>query len=189
MANNSIRQQVALAAHACEAKKAHDISILQLEAGAFTDFMVLASAANGRQAQAIADEVQLQILKATGTRPNSTEGYQQAEWVLLDYVDFVLHVFVEQKRVYYGLDRLWKNAKIVTAAELESKKAAAKAAPAKMAAPTKKKAMQKKKTPTKKTTVKKAATKKPAVKKSVKKPREKATAKKKVTAKKKTKKK
>ena len=171
MANNSIRQQVALAAHACEAKKAHDISILQLEAGAFTDFMVLASAANGRQAQAIADEVQLQILKATGTRPNSTEGYQQAEWVLLDYVDFVLHVFVEQKRVYYGLDRLWKNAKIVTVAELESKKAATKVVPVKKATlvkkvvPPKKKTVPKKKASVKKTPAKKAAKKAPAKKK------------------------
>jgi len=184
MAKNSIRQQVALAAHACDAKKAHDISILQLEAGAFTDFMVLASAANGKQAQAIADEVQLQILKATGTRPNSTEGYQQAEWILLDYVDFVLHVFVEQKRVYYGLDRLWKNARIVTVAELEGKKALAKPVPAKKIAATKKRPAPKKKTP-----AKKSAAKKPVKKAAVKKPTKKSPAKKKAIAKKKTKKK
>src|SRR6266481_4890172 len=169
MAKNSIRQQVALAAHACDAKKAHDISILQLEAGAFTDFMVLASAANSKQAQAIADEVQVQILKATGTRPNSSEGYQQAEWILLDYVDFVLHVFVEQKRVYYGLDRLWKNAKVVTVAELEGKKVAAKPVPAKKAASVKNKTAPKKKAPAKKAPSKKP-TKKTAAKKPVKKP-------------------
>jgi len=177
MAKNSIRQQVALAAHACDAKKAHDISILQLEAGAFTDFMVLASAANSKQAQAIADEVQLQILKATGTRPNSTEGYQQAEWILLDYVDFVLHVFVEQKRVYYGLDRLWKNAKIVTVAELEGKKALAKSAPAKKTVTVKKRPVLKKKAPVKKAANKSAT--KAVSKKSTKKPVKKTAAKKK----------
>ncbi len=184
MAKNSIRQQVALAAHACDAKKAHDISILQLEAGAFTDFMVLASAANSKQAQAIADEVQLQILKATGTRPNSSEGYQQAEWILLDYVDFVLHVFVEQKRVYYGLDRLWKNAKVVTVAELEGKKVAAKPVPAKKAASVKNKTAPKKKAP-----AKKAPSKKPTKKTAAKKPVKKPVAKKKPAAKKKSKKK
>src|SRR5262249_4315466 len=69
--------------------------------------------------QAIADEVEMR-LKSAGIRPNSVEGYRQAEWILLDYVDFVVHVFSEKARKFYDLERLWKSAKHLVPADLKS---------------------------------------------------------------------
>jgi ribosome-associated protein len=140
-----IRQQVAQAVKAIESKKGEDVVILEMDrnSGAFTDYFVVCSGTNPRQIQAIADDVQKQLADA-GQRPNSVEGYNQAEWVLVDYVDFVLHVFSERARRFYDLERLWKSAKRLTPADL-SKKAVAPnkkpAAPKKKAkrAPAKKK--------------------------------------------------
>ncbi len=112
MSKNEIRQQVALVLAAAESKKAEDIAVLQLpkESSAFTDFFVVCSGANQRQVQAIADEVDERLSKA-GFEPNHREGYQLGEWILLDYVDFVVHIFNETARKYYDLERLWKSAK------------------------------------------------------------------------------
>src|SRR5437899_5323558 len=110
MNNSDLKNQVALVINACEEKKAENIAILELDKGAFTDYLVLASGTNQRQVQAIAEEVELS-LKQSGIYPNSVEGYRLAEWVLIDYVDFVVQVFHEDKRKFYDLDRLWKNAK------------------------------------------------------------------------------
>jgi ribosome-associated protein len=159
--NISLKQQVALAAKACDAKKAHDISILEMESGAFTDYMVLASAANAKQAQAIIDEVEVELEKA-GIRANSKEGFSTAEWILLDYVDFVVHIFLEQKRVYYGLDRLWKSAKAYTPATFAAGKPAKKAGKKQLKKPAKKAAARR--VPMK--SVKKKSLKKPATKKA-----------------------
>jgi ribosome-associated protein len=131
------RQQVGLAVQAVEGKKGEDIVILEMDrnAGAFTDYFVLCSGTNPRQIQAIADDVEKQ-LATDGTRPNSVEGYKQAEWVLLDYVDFVVHVFSERARKFYDLERLWKSARRLTPNELKKKPAAkkvARKAPAKAA--------------------------------------------------------
>ena len=126
------RQQVARAVKAIEAKKGEDIVILEMDrnSGAFTDYFIVCSGTNPRQVQAIADDVQKQ-LSEEGQRPNSVEGYNQAEWVLVDYVDFVLHVFSERARKFYDLERLWKSAKKLAPADL------VKAAPVKKAAPKK----------------------------------------------------
>jgi ribosome-associated protein len=78
-----------------------------------------------------------------GQRPNSVEGYTQAEWVLLDYVDFVLHIFSERARKFYDLERLWKSARKLTPADLAKKPAAAKKASGKKAMPKKKAAPRK----------------------------------------------
>lgn len=78
----------------------------------FADFFVIASGANARQIQAIVDEIELQ-LQNLGERPNSVEGYQNAEWVLVDYGDYLIHVFNEKARQYYDLERLWRDAKRV----------------------------------------------------------------------------
>ena len=88
--------QVSEAIQACQEKKAEQISVLELEqgTGAFTDYFVVCSGTNPRQIQAISDEVELR-LKRAGVYPNSIEGYKQAEWVLIDYVDFVIHIFSE----------------------------------------------------------------------------------------------
>src|SRR5437870_8549710 len=82
-------------------KKAEEITVLELEkdSGAFTDYFVVCSGTNPRQIQAISDEVEERLNKA-GMRPTHVEGYKQAEWVLLDYVDFVVHVFSEKARKY-----------------------------------------------------------------------------------------
>ena len=90
---------------------------LEQGSGAFTDYFVVCSGTNPRQVQAIADEVELRLKKA-GLRPNQIEGYKQAEWVLLDYVDFVVHVFSEKARKFYDLERLWKSARRMEPSEL-----------------------------------------------------------------------
>src|SRR5467141_1989044 len=112
MKKNDLKKQVAAAINACLDKKAEELTILEMEkgSGAFTDYFVLCSGTNPRQVQAIADEVELR-LKAAGMRPTHVEGYKQAEWVLIDYVDFVVHVFSEKARKFYDLERLWKSAK------------------------------------------------------------------------------
>ena len=127
--NEDVRSQVHQAIAACQDKKAEEISILEMEkgSGAFTDYFVVCSGTNPRQIQAIADEVEERLEKA-GLRPNSIEGYKQAEWVLLDYIDFVVHVFSEKARRYYDLERLWKMAKRLEASDLTTR-APAKRAP------------------------------------------------------------
>ena len=122
MKKNELKKQVASAIQACLEKKAEEISILEMEkgSGAFTDYFVLCSGTNPRQVQAIADEVELR-LKAAGLRPAHVEGYRQAEWILVDYVDFVVHVFSEKARKFYDLERLWKTAKRLEPSELKAK--------------------------------------------------------------------
>ena len=117
---NELRAQIAIAVRACQDKKATDISILQLDAQAsgFTDYFVLCSGANPRQVQAITDDVD-QKLSADGVNPKHIEGYTQADWVLMDYVDFVVHVFSESARKFYDLERLWKSATRLQPADLE----------------------------------------------------------------------
>ena len=121
MKTNQTRRQVSEAIAACLDKKAEELSILELEkgSGAFTDYFVICSGTNPRQIQAIADEVELR-LKKTGLYPTHIEGYNQAEWVLLDYVDFVVHIFVEKARRYYELERLWKSARRLEPADLKA---------------------------------------------------------------------
>lgn len=123
MKKNDLKRQVSEAIQACLDKKAEEISILEMEkgSGAFTDYFVLCSGTNPRQVQAIADEVELR-LKTTGLRPTSVEGYKQAEWILVDYVDFVVHVFSEKARKFYDLERLWKTAKRLEPSELQPPK-------------------------------------------------------------------
>ena len=121
MKKNEIKNQVTAAIQACLEKKAEELTILEMEkgSGAFTDYFVLCSGSNPRQVQAIADEVEMR-LKTAGMPPTHVEGYRQAEWVLLDYVDFVVHVFSEKARKFYDLERLWKTAKRLEPSELKS---------------------------------------------------------------------
>ena len=91
-------------------KKALDVLVLDLrKASAFTDFFVICTGANIRQVQAIADAVQ-QALGRQGTKPALVEGYERAEWVLIDYFDFIFHVFTPSTREFYALERLWGDA-------------------------------------------------------------------------------
>ena len=120
---SDLKRQVADAITACEAKKAEDVAVLELDkaAGGFTDYFVICSGSNPRQIQAISDEVEQRLSKA-GLHPTHVEGYRQADWVLLDYVDFVVHVFSEKARKYYELERLWKSAKLLEPADLKTTK-------------------------------------------------------------------
>jgi ribosome-associated protein len=122
MNKNDSKKQVREAIHACQDKKAEEITILELDkdSGAFTDYFVVCSGTNPRQVQAISDEVEMRLKKA-GQPPRQMEGYKQGEWILLDYVDFVVHVFSEKARKYYDLERLWKSAKRLEPAELTPK--------------------------------------------------------------------
>jgi ribosome-associated protein len=127
--NTDLKRQVSEAINACQEKKAEDLTILELEkdSGAFTDYFVVCSGTNPRQVQAISDEVEKR-LERTGLRATHVEGYRQAEWVLLDYVDFVVHVFSEKARRYYELERLWKSAKRLEPSQLNPRARAKKAA-------------------------------------------------------------
>jgi ribosome-associated protein len=130
MKKTELKKQVTAAIQACLDKKAEELSILEMEkgSGAFTDYFVLCNGTNPRQVQAIADEVELRLKKA-GMRPTHIEGYNQAEWVLVDYVDFVVHVFSEKARKFYDLERLWKSAKRLEPADLKSASRTRKKAP------------------------------------------------------------
>jgi ribosome-associated protein len=120
---SNLKQQVSQAISACVEKKAEDVAILEMEkgSGAFTDYFVVCSGTNPRQIQAISDEVE-QRLDKIGMHPAHVEGYKQAEWVLIDYVDFVVHVFSEKARKYYDLERLWKSARRLEASELTTRR-------------------------------------------------------------------
>jgi ribosome-associated protein len=122
--NLETRQQVAQAVQAVESKKAEEVAILEMDrnSGAFTDYFVLCSGTNPRQIQAISDEVERKLAEI-GRRPTSLEGYTQAEWVLLDYLDFVVHIFSERARQFYDLERLWKSARKLSPADLLKKPA------------------------------------------------------------------
>jgi ribosome-associated protein len=110
-------KQIALAVKAAEDKKASDLVVLDLrKAAGFTDYFVICSGANSRQIRAIADAV-TESLAAAGERPAHVEGYERSEWILLDYFDFIVHVFAAETRSFYGLERLWGNAEQVAASE------------------------------------------------------------------------
>lgn len=99
-----------LAIQAAQSRKAEDVALLKIgPANSFTDYFVICTGTNPRQVQAIADSIEA-TLKSEGVRPIGIEGYRTAEWVLLDYGDFVVHVFSPQSRQFYDLERLWKNA-------------------------------------------------------------------------------
>ncbi len=103
-----------VAVRAAESKKATDIKVLDLTGiTSFADFFVICTGANQRQIQAISDEVNIQLKQQSGELPISVEGYNQAEWVLADYGDLLVHIFSPRAREYYDLERLWRSAKTV----------------------------------------------------------------------------
>jgi ribosome-associated protein len=122
MATMETRRMVLAAAAACEDKKAEDTRILELDPvdAGFTDFFLIASGSNERQTQAIADEIEARLKHDFKTYPNSVEGRRQGEWILMDYVDFVVHIFLAEKRTYYDIERLRKSARIVDLKQLKA---------------------------------------------------------------------
>jgi ribosome-associated protein len=108
--------QIDHALAAAEDKKAADVVVLDLrKAAGFTDFFVIASGTNTRQVRAIADGV-MDTLAEEGVKPAHVEGYDRSEWILLDYFDFIVHVFAPETRVFYDLERLWGNAERIEVA-------------------------------------------------------------------------
>jgi ribosome-associated protein len=102
--------QVERAVRAAEDKKAVDLTLLDLrKAAGFTDYFLIASGTNARQVRAIADSV-MEMLSADGVKPAHVEGYDRGEWILLDFFDFIVHVFAPETRMFYGLERLWGSA-------------------------------------------------------------------------------
>jgi ribosome-associated protein len=102
---------VAAAVTAVRDKKAEDVVVLDLrKTGGFTDFFVICTGANARQMTAIADSVQDMLRQSLDERPALAEGVDKSEWILLDYFNFVVHVFSRDCRAFYGLERLWGNA-------------------------------------------------------------------------------
>ena len=109
-ATAALDERILMALNAASDKKALDLALLDLRAVAnFTDFFIIASGTNQRQVQAIADSV-VERLREHGTRSARVEGYTAAEWVLVDYGDFIVHVFEEKARRFYDLERLWRDA-------------------------------------------------------------------------------
>jgi len=181
---------LAAAAAACEDKKAEDIRILALDPteSGLTDYFLICNGTNERQNVAITDEIEIRLKKDFGTYPNSVEGRRQAEWILMDYVDFIVHVFSPEKREFYALERLRKTATSLSIDELKAllerqikatraksspKKANAKKATtakkvAKTVAPVKKTETKAVKAAAKKVVAKKAVAKKAVTKKAAK---------------------
>ena len=121
---NSIEsnQLLLAAATACEDKMAEDIRILALDPAesGLTDYFLICNGTNERQNVAITDEIELRLKRDFGVYPNSVEGRRQGEWILMDYVDFIVHVFSAEKRAFYGLERLRKTATSVSVADLNA---------------------------------------------------------------------
>jgi len=104
-----------LALQCASDKKALKLAAIDLrEIASFTEFFIIAGGTNQRQVQAISDEIEEQLKKQLSARPIRIEGYNSAEWILMDYGDFVVHVFEQKARDFYDLERLWREAKKVS---------------------------------------------------------------------------
>ena len=106
--------EVKLALHCASEKKATNTKVLDLrEIASFAEFFIISSGANQRQVQAVCDEINEQLKKQLDARPVRIEGYNSAEWVLMDYGDFIVHIFDRDARDFYDLERLWRDARRV----------------------------------------------------------------------------
>ena len=186
-ADQQTRILVQAAAAACEDKKGLDTRILELDPidSGLSDFFLVTSASNDRQSIAIADEIEIRLKRDFGVYANSVEGRRKGDWILLDYVDFVVHVFLAERRAFYDIERLRKSARPLSPAEFDAELKAAlaektravrkkasdkpKAAPAKVEAAVKPKKAVKKAAPKKSAAKKSTANKAPAKRGSAKK--------------------
>lgn len=110
----SIDERVKLAITCAAEKKASGTVLLDLrEIADFTDFFIITSGSNQRQVQAISDEIEEKMKKQFGETPLNIEGYNSAEWILMDYGDFIVHIFGEKEREFYDLERLWRDARTI----------------------------------------------------------------------------
>lgn len=126
-AKKRLTGEVAKAVKAALDKKASDVVVLDLRnTPAFTDFFILCSGSSNRQVKAIADAVE-ETLKAAKVRPAHVEGYDKAEWILMDYFSFIVHVFSPQMRLFYSLERLWGDAERIEVSDEPAPAARARA--------------------------------------------------------------
>ncbi len=163
-AKQQTRILVQTAAAACVDKKGEETRILELDPidSGLSDFFLVTSATNDRQAIAISDEIEHRLKKEYGVVPNSVEGRRKGDWILLDYVDFVVHVFLKERRAFYDIERLRKSARPLTPAEFDAE---LKNTLAEKTVAARKKAAAKKTVSTAKSKVVKSAVKKPIVSK------------------------
>ncbi len=119
VANNS-KEMAKIAVNALEEKKAKDLKLLDIsEVSVLADYFIIASGSNRNQVQAMADEVEEKLGKA-GFTPKQVEGYQTANWILMDYQDIIIHIFDEENRLFYDLERIWRDGSLVEKVDLEA---------------------------------------------------------------------
>lgn len=114
------KEMAKIAVDALEEKKAKDVKILDIsDVSVLADYFIIASGSNRNQVQAMADEVQEKLYKA-GFELKQVEGYQTANWILMDYQDIIIHIFDEENRLFYDLERIWRDGSLVEKADLEA---------------------------------------------------------------------
>ena len=120
MTQKQSKKMARLAYQAMEDKKARDIRIIDIsEISVLADYFLIASGSNKNQVQAMVDNVQEELHKA-GFVPKQVEGYNSANWILLDYGDIIIHVFDEENRLFYDLERIWRDGSVIAAVDLEA---------------------------------------------------------------------
>ena len=120
MVEKNSKEMAKIAVAALEEKKAKDIKILDISGvSVLADYFIIASGSNRNQVQAMADEAQEKLYKA-GDEAKQVEGYQTANWILMDYQDIIVHIFDEENRLFYDLERIWRDGSLVEKADLEA---------------------------------------------------------------------
>ncbi|MDO4343481.1 MAG: ribosome silencing factor [Eubacteriales bacterium] len=113
------KEMVKLTVGALEDKKAEDIKVIDItEVSVLADYFVIASGTNRNQVQALVDHVE-ETLGRNGYQTRQVEGYQTANWILLDYGDIIVHVFDSENRLFYDLERIWRDGKLIDADQLQ----------------------------------------------------------------------
>ncbi len=120
MTGNDSKEMARIAVAALEEKKATDVKVLDIsDVSVLADYFIIASGGNRNQVQAMADETEERLGQA-GFAPKHLEGYQTANWILMDYQDIVIHIFDEENRLFYDLERIWRDGSLVSRADLEA---------------------------------------------------------------------
>ena len=113
------KEMVRLAIQSLEDKKGEDIRIIDIrEVSVLADYFIIASGSNANQVQAMTDNVE-EVLGKAGYEPRQIEGYRSANWILMDYGDIIVHVFCREDRLFYDLERIWRDGKLLDEAELD----------------------------------------------------------------------
>ncbi|MEE1242381.1 ribosome silencing factor [Frisingicoccus sp.] len=116
---NNSKEMTSLAIKALEDKKGNDIQVIDIrEVSVIADYFIIASGSNQNQVQALADNVE-ETLGRAGYEPRQTEGYGTATWILMDYNDIIVHIFSEEERLFYDLERIWRDGKTVNIEEFK----------------------------------------------------------------------